>query len=150
MELSPHFALEEFNIDGSMPVACESVYQEQCVRQLEPIRTQFGKEIVITSGYRNPTDNAAAHGVAHSQHEATAVYCACDFKALGMEADMRPVFDWVRQNSELPFDQIILEHNPANQQDIIHISYSRAFNRRMALEGETANQESYKSWPSVV
>lgn len=149
MQLSPHFAQEEFDIDGSMPECVVPTYQTQCQLQLEPIRTQFDKPVVITSGYRSPSVNDAAHGVPHSQHVATAVYCASDFRVVSMEADMRPVFDWIRENSQLPFDQVILEHDPESGTDIIHISYSRAFNRRMALEGETANQSAYKPWPAA-
>ena len=149
MQLSRHFAQEEFDIDGAMPDAVVPTYQTQCELQLEPIRTQFNAAVVITSGYRSPGANQAAHGVQNSQHVANSIYCASDFRIVGMESDMRPCFDWIRGNAELPFDQVILEHDPQAGTDIIHLSYSRAYNRRMALEGETANQEAYKPWPSA-
>jgi len=149
MQLSTHFDLFEFELDGPMPEAVVPTYQKQCQLQLEPIRTQFGQPVVITSGYRSPAANAAAHGVSNSQHEATPIYCASDFRVKGMETNLRPVFDWIRENSELPFDQVILEHDPQAGTDIIHISWSAAFNRRMALEGETANQDAYQNWPAA-
>lgn len=149
MQLSPNFSLEEFSIDGEMPTQCVPLYQNQCQLQLETIRAQFNAEVIITSGYRTPSSNEAAGGVVHSQHVATNVYSACDFRIVGMK-DMRPAFDWIRGNAELPFDQLILEHDPANSQDIIHISYSRAFQRREALEGDTANLTGYTHWPSAM
>jgi len=132
-----------------MPDVCIPIYQSLCQLLLEPVRAQFGKEITITSGYRDPAQNVAAHGVLHSQHEANGIYCAADWKLVGMESDMRPAFDWIRQNADVQFDQLILEHDIERDTDIIHSSWSRAYNRREALEGDTANQSAYEPWPSV-
>lgn len=147
MQLTAHFSQDEFELDGPMPAQCVPVYTSLCEELLEPLRVHYGIPIVITSGYRSPASNAAAHGVANSQHIATSVYCAADFYVEGMQLNMRPVFDLVRQSSELQFDQLILEHGSAS--DIIHASWSRAYNRREALEGEVANQSGYTEWPSV-
>jgi zinc D-Ala-D-Ala carboxypeptidase len=149
MQLSPHFEQAEFELDAPLPAETVPTYQAQCKLQLEPIRAQFNAPVTITSGYRTPASNQAAHGVQNSQHCATAAFCASDFRIQGLERDMRPAFDWIRQNAELPFDQVILEHNPEAGTDIVHISYSTTGNRREALEGETANQTAYKNWPSA-
>lgn len=149
MKLTPHFASEEFDIDGSMPDECVPAYQALCEQLLEPVRTQFGQEIVITSGYRSPEVNASVHGMPHSQHMATGIYCAADWKIPSMARDMRPVFDWIRETPEVAFDQLVLEHDPETGTDVIHSSWSRALNRREALEGETQNQSAYKAWPSA-
>ena len=150
MQLTEHFALEEFARDGaSVPDSCVPAFRALCEKLLEPLRVHFGEEIVITSGYRSAGANAAAHGVKNSQHVATEMYCAADWKIPSMECNLRGVFDLVRNSSALEFDQLILEHDPRTGTDVIHSSYSRAFNRRIALEGETANAAAYKSWPVV-
>lgn len=149
MRLTAHFAKEEFDLDGAMPDECVPVYQALCEQLLEAVRTQFGQEVVITSGYRSPAVNQAAHGVLHSQHEANGIYCAADWKIPAMERDMRPVFDWIRETPEAIFDQLILEHDKETGTDIIHSSWSRAFNRRDALEGSTANMSAYTKWDAA-
>ena len=150
MQLTEHFALHEFERDGAaVPEECVPVFRALCEKLLEPLRVHFGEAIVITSGYRSPDTNAAAHGVKNSQHVATAVYCAADWNIPSREADLRAVFDLIRNSSALEFDQLILEHDPRTGTDVIHSSWSRAFNRRIALAGETANAAAYKSWPAA-
>lgn len=131
-----------------MPPECVYPYTKLCEMLLEPLRVHYGEPIIVTSGYRSLGGNADAHGVPHSQHEATGNYCAADWEIASMKANMRPVFDLIRASSGLEFDQLILEHGAAG--DIIHSSWSRVFNRRDALEGQTANQSSYVPWPSVI
>lgn len=149
MQLSDHFTQGEFEPDGPMPPECVPVYQSLCTLLLEPVRVHVNEPVIITSGYRPPAANTAAHGVSNSQHMATGVYCAADFYIESMQRDMRPVFDMIRQSAGLQFDQLILEHSPETGNDIIHASWSRAFNRREALEGDTANQSGYKLWTAV-
>ena len=146
MQLTPSFAQAEFELDGPMPDACVDTYRQLCEKLLEPLRMHYGEMVVITSGYRPPEANDDAHGVKHSQHIATATYCAADFYLPSYHGNMRPVFDLVRSSSGLEFDQLILEHGGIG--DIIHVSWSRAYNRREALEGATANQSAYQTWPS--
>ena len=146
MILTTHFDSTEFELEGPMPSECVAAYTELCAQLLEPLRVHYNEPIIITSGYRSPESNAAAHGVVNSQHVATANYCAADWYVQSMHSDMRPVFDMVRLNTSLEFDQLILEHGSGG--DIIHSSWSRVFNRREALEGKTANQSAYTRWPT--
>jgi len=125
-------------------LACES-YVVLANYILEPIRTHAGAEIMITSGYRSPNANLSTNGVKHSQHIATSISCAADFTVAGLR-DLRPLFDWIRMESALPFDQLILEHGSCG--DIIHVSWNQAFQRREALEGATHNQSAYTKWDS--
>lgn len=145
IQISKNFVREEFEHGALMPEECTQSYTALCQLILEPIRAVFAKRIVITSGYRSPQTNQQAHGVANSQHVATAEYCAADFFVEGMEHDMRPVFDWVRLDSGLPFDQVTLEHG--SHGDVVHISWARQGWRLQALEGATHNQTAYKRWP---
>lgn len=147
MQLTAHFALEEFALDGPIPPECVPTFVSLCNDLLEPLRIHYNVPIVITSGYRTPTSNLTAHGVVNSQHVATAIYCAADFYVEGMHTNMRPVFDMIRGSSALAYDQLILEHGSGG--DIIHASWSLSFNRREALEGATANASAYQSWPTV-
>lgn len=144
MHLTEHFEQCEFELDGPMPDACVDTYRQLCVNLLEPLRVHYNEEIHVTSGYRGPASNNEAHGVHASQHIATSMYCAADWYIPSLYRDMRAPFDLIRSSAGLVFDQIILEHGSSG--DIIHTSWSRAFNRREALEGATANQTAYKSW----
>src|SRR5271156_2030995 len=147
MLLSPHFPQAQFETDAPLPPETIPVYTALCDTLLEPLRVHYNEPITITSGYRNPTSNAAAHGVSNSQHIANGNYCAADWYVGSLQHDMRPVFDLVRGSSLLEFDQLILEHGTGG--DIIHSSWSRVYNRREALEGDVANESAYKPWPSV-
>lgn len=144
MLLSDHFARLEFEKDGAMPDGCVLSYQHLCAEILEPIRTHVGEPLRILSGYRSPEANKAAGGVADSQHVATANFCAADWWVPSV--DMTGVFNWIRLESKLQFDQVILEHGKTS--DIIHTSWAIK-PRRMALEGATANRTGYKAWEVV-
>ena len=141
MQLSPHFLLAEFELDAPIPAAFVSLFQSLCVSILEVVRSQFGP-IHITSGYRTHDSNQAAHGVPTSEHIATSTHCACDFTIVGV--NMRDVFDWIRNNPDLKWGQLILEHG--SNADIIHLSVNERM-QRDALEGATANRTGYIRWP---
>lgn len=143
-QLSEHFSREEFERDGVMPDEAVDSYRSLCLDVLERVRGYVGKPIEITSGYRSAAANAAAGGVKNSQHMATDNFCAADFRVAG-ETNLRPLFDWIRAGSGLPFDQVILEHGASG--DVIHASWAKAYRRREALEGATHNQSAYAIWP---
>ena len=63
--LAPSFTVREFRCrDGSDVVMID----ESLVVLLQAIREHFGKAVVITSGYRTATHNAAVGGAKSSQH----------------------------------------------------------------------------------
>ena len=140
MSLSEHFEQSEFEPDGPMPAECVPAFVVLCA-VLETIRSQFNLPITVTSGYRSPAANAAAHGVPNSEHVASADTCAGDWYIVGQ--DMRAVFDWIRLSSGLRWGQVILEHGTHN--DIIHLSVNPRL-QRDALEGATANKTGYQRW----
>lgn len=144
MQFSEHFERSEFELDGPMPEDCVLSYEFLCENILESIRFNFNEPMDITSGYRDSSANSAAHGVLHSEHEATADWAAADFQIVSLKFNMRPVFDWIR-NSKLPFHQVILEHG--TNTDVIHVSWNRTANARQALEGAEHNLSPYKAWP---
>jgi hypothetical protein len=137
MQLTPHFADTELGVVGADPRIVANAVQ-LCETLLEPIRAQFGAT-VLSNGYRPPAENAAVGGVGDSQHLYEGQNSAADMIAFA-GADLPTVFDWVRLQSALPFDQVILEKSPNTQQPAcIHISYNGALatQRRQALYGFT-------------
>ena len=149
--LSPHFTSNELiasrtaqarGIDNVPPVEALALAEDMCNIILEPVRARFGP-VVITSGYRCPELNKAVGGAQSSQHVWTATQVAVDFKT--PQAKLQEVFDWLRLESKLPFDQLILERGKvpdSEEDDCIHLSYVRE-PRRMALAGETHNRSGY-------
>ena len=144
MLLSTNFARQEFEKNGEMPDSVVLAYRALCETLLEPIRDHLRQPLRILSGYRSPAANQAAGGVQHSQHEATPISCAADFWV--PTTDMRELFDWIRLESGLVWDQVILEHGLKN--DLIHLSWVEDNPRRMALEGDSGNRSAYKAWPT--
>ncbi|HXM32286.1 MAG TPA: D-Ala-D-Ala carboxypeptidase family metallohydrolase [Chthoniobacterales bacterium] len=148
-QLSENFTRKEFELEGPMPEECVAAFAFLAENILEPIRAHFGEAMEITSGYRTPEGNADAHGNAHSEHVATADYCAADWKIASFEPDMRPVFDWIRLSSGLPFHIVTLEHGAPESgelREIIHISWNRDAAAREAKEGATHNASGYIDW----
>lgn len=151
-QLSPHFNQSEFEEDAPIPAECVAILTSLCVELLEPIRDYIDEPMEITSGYRPPQANAAAHGVSDSEHIYTPQKAAADFSfstPFGRLLSVRAVFDWIRNNPDLNFHQVILEHG-AMGTSIIHISINLAkVGQRQALEGATHNASAYSSWPIV-
>ena len=123
-QLSEHFKLSEFTQSGTArrhkvknvpgPREVERL-RFLCVKSLEPMRRRFGV-IRITSGFRCKKLNALVGGSPTSQHvlgEATDIHTG------GRELSEK-MFGFAKQN--IPFDQLILEHNPAHGIYWLHIS----------------------------
>lgn len=134
MQLSDHFSDYELGVGGQDSRLLKSA-QFLCVTLLEPIRTKFGA-VRIHDGYRNPEHNAQVGGKPTSWHEFTGTESAADFDC--SLASYQSVFDWIRLESHLPFDKVILEHNAAGQPRCIHLQVdAQATPRREAYLGET-------------
>lgn len=151
MRLSEHFNLEEFTrsatadargLKNDPPLAGVNLARKMCEEILEPIRAKFGP-IKINSGYRSPLVNSAVGGSATSDHVWDEEGVACDTT---YQVPLERVFDWIRLESGLPFDQVILERGREERHehdDTIHIGFRPA--RRQALIGETHNRGKYTS-----
>ncbi|MCI0352574.1 MAG: D-Ala-D-Ala carboxypeptidase family metallohydrolase [Acidobacteriales bacterium] len=148
MRVSPNFTREELErnsrgLPNELSVETLMSYKIVCEFLLEPIRARFGP-LRITSGYRSPALNEAVGGSPLSQHKATGDYAACDFQPV-VKTPLETVFDWIRLESGLPFDQVILERGREERHeydDCIHISWRRQ-PRRMAMAGEVQNRGPY-------
>jgi hypothetical protein len=140
MKFSAHFDRVEFEFGPKIPVDCIPVFVFMCEEILEPTR-EFAGPLKTTSGYRSVQSNLEAHGQPNSEHIATPEHCACDFFPIGRPP--REVFDWMRQNSSLPYHQLILEHGQ-NGSSVIHVSVNRSLvGVRSVKEGATHNSEPY-------
>ena len=123
-QLSEHFKLSEFTQSGTArrhkvknvpgPREVERL-RFLCVKSLEPMRRRFGV-IRITSGFRCKKLNALVGGSPTSQH---VLGEAADIHTGGREPSEK-MFGFAKQN--IPFDQLILEHNPAHGIYWLHIS----------------------------
>jgi hypothetical protein len=109
-QLSDHFSDTELRVDGARPGIIANA-KFLCLQILEPIRAEFGA-LQIHSGYRDPAHNEAVGGVHGSFHLYVGDECACDFSPLAPGTDLEEIFDWLRMDSKLPFDHVILEHDP--------------------------------------
>ena len=76
--MSEHFQPKEFASKDGRPSPYPLVVQEGLYQLLEEIRDEFGKPIVVNSGYRSPEHNKNIGGAKNSYH------------VKGMAADIRP------------------------------------------------------------
>ena len=64
IQFTDHFNSKEFE----SPESDKHMISKDLVEKLESLRTQYGKSITITSGYRTKEHNAKVGGVENSQH----------------------------------------------------------------------------------
>jgi zinc D-Ala-D-Ala carboxypeptidase len=114
MQLSEHFSLAELTfsqtalrkgIDNTPPVIELENLRRLCWLILEPLRTLWAVPIRIDSGYRSPILNNLVGGAPTSAHMDGR---AADLVPIGL--DLTQAFAAIR-NSQLPFDQLIIECN---------------------------------------
>jgi len=150
MKVSDHFTLEEFLADiETIPDGVLERVKVLCQDILEPIRAHWKVPLSVHSGYRTQRHNAIVGGDPHSFHLYLADRAAVDF-AVG-EIPLSAVFDWIRLESHLPFDKVILERSKGRTDDqgaCIHVQI-QTHNRRMAGVGNTHGQGPY-TWVEVV
>lgn len=148
MRLSPHFTLEEFTrtsrkiANVPSPEVVERL-RWLCAFILEPTRAYFKFPMHITSGYRCVNLNGAVGGAPNSAHKAERDRAACDFQIRGVKLER--VFHWLRLQSGLLFDTVILERGREERHeldDCIHIQINSS-PRRRALVGATHGQSGY-------
>jgi hypothetical protein len=144
MKASEHFDIEEFHTATDLPPASaiEKIVR-LCVEFLEPIRAHFNAPLDIGSGYRSARHNAIVGGVPASYHLYEDDHAAVDFTVRGVA--LAEVFDWIRLESKLAFDQVILERAKGRTDDLggcIHLQI-RTVPRRRALVGSTHGAGNY-------
>jgi len=147
MQLSGHFSLSELTksqtavrkgIDNKPTLDHIENLTELCTHILEPTRRNFGKPMVITSGYRSEELCEAIGSKTTSQH---AKGEAADFEMFGL--DNKSLAKYIKNN--LIFDQLILEFykNDDPSSGWVHCSYNKEENRKEAL---LYNGKEYTQW----
>ena len=134
MELTPHFTDSELGVEGTEQRIIDSAVF-LCTHILEPIRAKYGP-VRVHCGYRPPEHNAAVGGKPTSWHLFEGTRAAADIDVLPV--GFQECFDWIRLESGLPFDKVILETNSAGAPATIHLQVdSEAPPRRLAYTGST-------------
>jgi hypothetical protein len=135
-----HFTIEE--LYASATAKAKGINNKPNVQQtinlvyltayvLEPLRVAMNEPIKIGSGFRCQALNKAVGGVYNSQHLKGQAADLC------IDGDMKKGkkwFDYIRKN--LPFDQLIWEHNSKGSY-WVHVSYvypDFGRNRRQVIE----------------
>lgn len=139
--MSQNFSQAELRVEGAEQRVQDNA-EWLCENVLEPIRRKWGP-LAITSGYRPPARNQAAGGKPTSFHLFEADQAACDFKP--MAAEIVEVFDWMRLESGLPIDKVILEHDKYGKPHIIHAQvFTKNKPRREAYLGGMGDAHDYQ------
>jgi hypothetical protein len=134
----PHFTWSEltYSATGSK-LKIENVPNDSEVRNitdlvlsvLEPLRSIYGKPILVTSCFRCEKLNEAVGGAKTSQHMAKN----------GAAADIRTKCDVENAllaklvRDRLEFDQLIYEYGTMEKPKWVHVSFNRGRNRRQVL-----------------
>ena len=115
------------------------------VNILQPIRSQFDKPLIISSGFRCAQLNIEIGSSVHSEHCAYNKSAAADFEISGV--DNKELAEWIKSNLE--WNQLILEFYREGEPSSgwVHCSYSTDLNKKQSLiayrqDGKTQ----YKPW----
>lgn len=139
MRLSEDFNLSEFtrsktaikkDIDNVPDPKQTKAIQYLVETVLQPVRSQIGLVITVTSGFRSKELNDLIGGANGSQH--------CKGEAADVECnDNAKLFNHIRANCQ--FDQLIWEFGDKNQPDWVHVSAINGKNRREVLRAKKHN-----------
>ena len=117
--------------------------KELCMNVLQPIRSNFDKPVIVSSGYRSAELCIAIGSSIDSQHTEGK---AADIEVPGV--DNKELANWIRHNLE--YDQLILEFYKEGEPDSgwVHISYNGTENRKQNLLAykDENKKTRYKPW----
>lgn len=138
--LTEHFTDEELGVaDCEQRLVNNASFL--CQQLLEPIRNRWNHPVRVHDGYRDPGHNARVGGKQTSFHLFDNGKAAVDFDVVGV--DLRETFDWIRLQSGLPFDKVILEFSGGHPA-CVHLQVdSQNKPRRQAFTGETGDGKNY-------
>ncbi len=140
-QLTEHFREAELGVQDAEQRIIENA-TKLCLYILEPIHRYYNRPVIIHDGYRDPAHNERVHGVLNSWHLYKDTQSAADFSVDGVI--LNEVFDWMRRESKLPFDKVILERDKSGAPRCIHVQFDWVQpNRRRAFVGSTYGQGAY-------
>lgn len=121
-ELTQSETAERLGIDNT-PNEKQKVNMRLLILEiLDPLREEFGKEIIVNSGFRCEELNIAVAGALNSHHKCKNGYAAADITAVN-KRDNKRLFELV-QEMNLPFCQLIWEQGNEEYPEWVHISYN--------------------------
>ena len=112
---------------------------------LQPVRAQFDKPLIISSGFRCAQLCLEIGSSVNSQHCADNEAAAADFEIWGTDNEV--LATWIK--SELEFDQLILEFWKKGEPNSgwVHCSFSRNSNRQQYLRAARGDGKTkYRPW----
>ena len=117
---------DRLGIDNSPTCDAIQCIDDLVTNVLDRLRGEWGRPIIVTSGYRCKELNAAVGGARNSQHLKGQ---AADIISDDFEEFHRFVRRWCKGNE---FDQCIFEHS--SDSEWMHISFDRGRNRRQIID----------------
>jgi hypothetical protein len=117
-------------LENAIPSHLVANLQALAENVLQPARDSLGP-IKVTSGYRSPAVNKKVGGSKTSQHVQGQ---AADLK---YEGGNDVLFHWIADNVD--FDQLIWEFGTDAAPAWVHVSYSKAHNRKQKLKAIKVN-----------
>lgn len=129
--MTTHFTLSELTrsdlakrkgIKNTPNEAQKEALQAICEDILEPLRSDMGFPISISSGFRSEELNKKIGGSSSSQH------CKGEAVDIDNDGNNSEIFHWLLENAD--FDQLIWEFGNKNEPDWVHVSYVRGRKNR--------------------
>jgi zinc D-Ala-D-Ala carboxypeptidase len=115
------------------------------VNILQPIRSQFSKPLIISSGFRCAQLCIEIGSSINSEHCADNKSAAADFEIPGI--DNKELAEWIKSNLE--YNQLILEFYREGEPSSgwVHCSYSTDLNKKQSLIAyRQDNKVQYRPW----
>jgi hypothetical protein len=146
MNLSNHVTLAEFEASGT--ATNHSILNKMnefeierakllCEKVFEPLRTHMGGPIRINSGFRSVAVNKACGGAGktvNGKYVPTSQHCFGEAMDINIGSKG---FHFIKDN--LIFDQLIWEFGTDKEPAWVHVSYSKARNRKQVLKAIKQN-----------
>ena len=134
-ELTKSETAEKNNIDNTPDAEQVECLKQLCENILQPLRDDFQKPLVISSGFRSKKLSLLVGSKTTSQHCKGQAIDVDDTFGFKTNAEM---FEWIRENLE--FDQMIWEFGDDKNPDWIHVSYvGKISNRNKCLKAYKEN-----------
>jgi zinc D-Ala-D-Ala carboxypeptidase len=154
MKLTANFSLDELiksqvaerkGINNNpSPMQIENL-KALAVNILQPIRSQFDKPLIISSGFRCAQLCLEIGSNINSEHCADNKSAAADFEIPGV--DNKELAEWIKSNLE--YNQLILEFYRDGEPSSgwVHCSYSTDLNKKQSLIAyRQDNKVQYRPW----
>lgn len=147
MQLSDYFKSTEIGVEGCGQRII-NLASYICEEFLDKIHEHFNEPVIVHDGFRDTEHNKRVGGKPTSWHLFNGDQCAVDFHV--QNTDLFIVFEWLRTESNLKFDKVILEHNKNGVAACVHLQCCKYSQPRLqAFIGGTGDSHNYEEVPVV-